>query len=103
MATFRISAGSLKGYQLQSCPRKGTKIRSLYDLFLSNPLKPISCVEIYSTGNIRHSRWYIMRGILQDYGLDIRSYTRGFYWLVGQYTENGYVDFFTFKKINHSF
>jgi hypothetical protein len=85
----KIKGGRGKSSPLQDKPKLGTKIRTLYDYFVNNPLVPISISKIYkilNTNNTRKNRYPHWLEILLQYDLDIRLHSRksyeSFYWLV---------------------
>ena len=100
-----ISAARMKGNKMGKTiqePTIGTKIRILFDLFKSNPCVPLVIpTSLYSRANLRSTALIRLR---DEYGLDIRTHTAhcgnrfgkgrpATYWLVGEETNQGYIDY----------
>lgn len=94
----RLTAGMMKGttrQALQQEPRPGTKIKAVYDLFINHPAIPIHINQINA---IIGKRYSMVREILLEYGLDIRNYSHGYWWIVGKYNEDDtYTDYIADK------
>ena len=85
---MKTSVGAIKNpnrYRgmAQAEPQVGTAIRRIYDLFLSGPAIPISFRVIDRLGKFGR-KWGGVRECLLGYGLDIRQYKHGYWWLVGR-------------------
>lgn len=88
LSCARIKKPGLYG-ERQLAPRAGTKARTLYDAYMLRPATPINPKEIAGNNGVR-----AQTALIDFYGLDIRSYGRGTYWLVGHYGADGtYTDF----------
>ncbi len=71
--------------RLQRLPRKGTKIRDLYDRLYENAGAP--------TETTVYERRSLFPQLVNFYGCDIRWCGRGLYRLVGELVDNVYIDY----------
>jgi hypothetical protein len=92
------SAAGMKGAYLRGrhldAPREGTKIRQVYDLFFP----PLTIVPLRMIRELLGKQSNSARGALEYlcnfYGLDLRERGHGLWWLVGEYSEGEYRDYF---------
>jgi hypothetical protein len=87
-----VSAAAIKGASgaanARRRPDPNTRIGAVYDYFRSRPATPIHPRSL----DLNWREWSNLIEYLRQYGLDIRRHSRGYYWLVGEETDNGYVD-----------
>jgi hypothetical protein len=77
-------------------PREGTKVRAVYDLFMTHKGTPVS----YS----RAHRPEIIDRLTDNWGLDIRRVGKGRYLLAGEWFGREYVDYVAarFHALEHA-
>jgi hypothetical protein len=73
----------------RNVPKEGTKTRELYNLFMSNKGKVIDI----DFGDRTQMNWRIKENLMDFYGLDIRSFGRKKWCLVGEWDGRAYIDY----------
>lgn len=83
-----------KTVDLTSPPAMGSTRRLIYDLLKSSPGEPIELPL-----DLRN-KYTVIQALREVYGLDVRSYNNGRYWLVGEWLADGtYIDYIV-DKVN---
>lgn len=83
-----MSVGQLKvrGHHHLEEPTPGSKIREVYDFFMSNKGRVVNYTHIVNHRNM-------MERLVDDYGLDIRCVKRGQWLLAGEWVGRVYIDY----------